>query len=155
MRGKSATNLAILLALAAAVGGAIALKNKGPQAGGQAVPVEQAGDAEGSQEASLGADAPFRGIPRFLDLGAGNCIPCKKMMPVMDELRREYPDTLEVVYVDIRHDRSASKRFGLRLIPTQIFFDGQGKELFRHMGFIAKEGILAKWKELGFDLAGN
>ena len=62
---------------------------------------------------------------------------------------------MEVVYVDLRNDRSAAKRYGIRMIPTQIFYDGEGKELFRREGFIAKEDILAKWKELGVDLAKN
>jgi thioredoxin 1 len=38
------------------------------------------------------------------------------------------------------------------VIPTQIFYDADGRDLFRHVGFFAKEDILAKWKELGVEL---
>jgi thioredoxin 1 len=46
----------------------------------------------------------------------------------------------------------AGKPYGIEVIPTQIFYDAEGKELFRHVGFFAKEDILAKWKELGIEL---
>jgi thioredoxin 1 len=91
-------------------------------------------------------------LPRLLDLGAGKCIPCKKMAPILDELKEEYAGSLEVVFIDVWQDRSAAEKYGIEAIPTQIFFDPSGKELFRHEGFYAKEDILAKWKELGFDL---
>jgi thioredoxin 1 len=38
------------------------------------------------------------------------------------------------------------------VIPTQIFYDAAGRELFRHEGFFGKDDILAKWKELGVSL---
>jgi len=43
--------------------------------------------------------------------------------------------------------------YNIKLIPTQIFYDPSGKEVFRHEGFFGKADILAKWKELGVDLA--
>ena len=88
----NAVKLLIVVALAGAVGGAIALKGKtsANSEGGQAIPVEQAGEGDGSHAPGIGADAPFRGLPRFLDLGAGNCVPCKMMMPILEELRAEY-----------------------------------------------------------------
>lgn len=92
------------------------------------------------------------GIPRLIDLGADKCIPCKLMMPVMAELTKEYQGQLEVVFIDVWKDRNAGKPYGIQLIPTQIFYDAAGKELFRHEGFMAKKDILAKWKELGVEL---
>jgi thioredoxin 1 len=92
------------------------------------------------------------GLPRLLDLGAGKCIPCKKMAPILEELKEEYAGSLEVVFIDVWQDHSAGEKYGIRSIPTQIFYDPSGKELFRHEGFFAKEDILAKWKELGVDV---
>jgi thioredoxin 1 len=74
------------------------------------------------------------------------------MAPILEELKKEYVGSLEVVFIDVWQDRSAGERYGIQLIPTQIFFDSSGKELFRHEGFFAKEDILAKWKELGVDI---
>lgn len=92
------------------------------------------------------------GLPRLVDLGAGKCIPCKKMAPILEELKEEYAGALEVVFIDVWQDRSAGDKYGIQMIPTQIFYDASGKELFRHEGFFAKEEILAKWKELGIAL---
>lgn len=95
------------------------------------------------------------GLPVLLDLGAGKCIPCKMMAPILDELGEQYAGSMEVVFIDVWKDNEAGKRYGIQSIPTQIFFDAEGKELFRHEGFISKEDILAKWKELGVDISKN
>jgi thioredoxin 1 len=92
------------------------------------------------------------GRPRLLDLGATTCIPCKKMMPVLKELKVEYEGRLDVEFVDVWKIPGAANQFGIKSIPTQIFFDTTGKELFRHQGFFAKDEILRKWHELGVDL---
>ena len=74
------------------------------------------------------------------------------MFPVLDELKKEYAGKLEVEFIDVWKNPDAGKPYGIEVIPTQIFYDANGKELFRHIGFFAKEDILAKWKELGVDL---
>ena len=91
-------------------------------------------------------------IPRLVDLGANKCIPCKMMAPILEELKKEYAGRLLVEFIDVWQTPDAGKKFNINLIPTQIFLDGNGKELFRHEGFFAKKEILAKWKELGIDL---
>jgi thioredoxin 1 len=92
-------------------------------------------------------DAPA--LPRLVDLGAGKCIPCKQMKPILAELTQEYAGQFTVVFIDVWENKAAGEPYGIRLIPTQIFFAADGKELFRHEGFMAKKDILAKWKELG------
>ena len=90
--------------------------------------------------------------PRLVDLGADKCIPCKMMAPILSELEKEYAGQFEVVFIDVWKKREEGARYGIQLIPTQIFFDASGKELFRHEGFYAKKDILAKWAELGVKL---
>jgi thioredoxin 1 len=75
------------------------------------------------------------------------------MAPILDELRAEQAGKLDVIFIDVWEDRQAGRDYGINLIPTQIFFDTAGKEQFRHEGFMSKEDILAKCKELGFQLA--
>ena len=96
--------------------------------------------------------APTQKPPRLVDLGAKSCVPCKMMAPILEELRNEYKGKLQVEFIDVWEDRSAGDQYRIRVIPTQIFFDPSGKELFRHVGFISKEDILSKWQELGFNL---
>jgi thioredoxin 1 len=77
------------------------------------------------------------------------------MKPTLDELKVEYADRFETVFIDVWENQQAGAQYGIRMIPTQIFFDADGKELFRHEGFFSKDDILAKWKELGFALEGE
>jgi len=93
-------------------------------------------------------------LPRLIDLGANKCIPCKQMVPVLEALKTDYAGRLEVVFIDVWENREAGKEYGIRLIPTQIFYDATGRELFRHEGYWSKEAILAKFKELSVGLGG-
>ena len=90
-------------------------------------------------------------LPRLVDLGAGKCIPCKKMAPILEELKKEYAGRMEVEFIDVWKNPDAGKAYGIEMIPTQIFYDASGTELFRHTGFFGKEDILGKWKELGVE----
>jgi len=91
-------------------------------------------------------------LPRLVDLGAGKCIPCKQMKPILAELTRDYADQFTVVFIDVWENREVGPKYGIRMIPTQIFYGADGKELARHEGFFAKKDILAKWKELGVEV---
>lgn len=93
-------------------------------------------------------------LPRLVDLGAKQCIPCKKMAPILEALEKEYSGTLDVDFIDVWLKENAKKaeEYGIKSIPTQIFISAEGKELWRHEGYISKDGILEKWKELGVEL---
>ena len=94
-----------------------------------------------------------KALPKLLDLGAKKCVPCRKMAPILEELTEEYKGVFEVEFVDVwlPENKERAARHGVRAIPTQIFFDAEGKELWRHEGFISKDDILKKWSELGYD----
>jgi len=89
-----------------------------------------------------------KGKPVLLELGSHSCVPCKKMMPILLELASEQNNFI-VSFVDVKALEGKSEQYSIELIPTQIFFDKDGNELFRHVGFYPKEDILIKWKELG------
>ncbi|HCU22195.1 MAG TPA: thioredoxin [Candidatus Atribacteria bacterium] len=91
-------------------------------------------------------------LPRFLELGADQCVPCKMMQPILEELRREYSGQLQVDFIDVWKDPKQSQQFAVSSIPTQIIFDAQGEEVFRHIGFFPKDQILKKFEELGMSL---
>lgn len=92
------------------------------------------------------------GRPLLLDLGAGKCVPCRMMAPILDELKEEYAGRFDVEFIDVWENPDAAAQYGIRAIPVQIFFDADGQELYRHQGFFAKDGILKKWEDLGVDL---
>ena len=88
-------------------------------------------------------------LPVLLQLGSHQCPPCRKMMPILDGLRAEYAGKFRIRYIDVWKDRAAGAKYGARAIPTQIFYDSKGRELYRHTGFLPKKDILAIWKSLG------
>jgi thioredoxin 1 len=93
-----------------------------------------------------------QGLPLLVDVGADQCIPCKMMAPILEELKKEYAGILRVEFVDVWKNPEAGNKYGVRGIPTQIFYDASGKELGRHMGFISKAGILKTFEKLDIPL---
>ena len=139
--------VAIVLVLVAAVAGAFYLKER------SGAPEADANTANGSDASAVDSqkEQSRTDLPRLVDLGAGKCIPCKLMAPILEELRKEYRGKFDVVFIDVWKDRSAGSKYRVRVIPTQIFYDAEGTERFRHEGFYSKEDILGKWKELGIN----
>lgn len=145
---KKFTNGIVIVVLLGAVAAVVAVKHLRKQEGcvagvcvTQTNPVVQASGLEQKT-----------GLPRLVDLGADKCIPCKMMAPILEEMKKTYAGQLDVEFIDVWQNQSAGEKFGIRVIPTQIFFSSDGKELFRHEGFFAKEDMLAKWKEFGVEL---
>ena len=164
---KTPIKIAIVTALGLAIAGAVILKKEKSSGSSPDVRSNSATAASGSCcaplaiPASLHSNSPSGAgvaagtnlsLPRLVDLGAGKCIPCKMMAPILEEMRKDYAGKLRVDFIDVWQDPDAGKAFNINLIPTQIFFDSNGKELFRHEGFLSKEDILGKWKELGVNL---
>jgi len=85
----------------------------------------------------------------MLELGSVGCIPCEQMKPVMQKLRETYTDKLEVIFIDVRQDNKTGRRFGVFVIPVQVFLDKNGKEFHRHMGFYPYEEIVLMLKKAG------
>ncbi len=77
----------------------------------------------------------------FLELGSTNCIPCKQMQQVMKSIETRYAGQVNVIFHDVMKDRSISQKYGIKLIPTQVFLDTNGKEIMRHEGFFPEEEI--------------
>ncbi len=107
-------------------------------------------ETSGEEQAPRAASSES-GVPTLIDLGADKCVPCKMMAPILEELKEEYAGRMEVQFIDVWKNRDKAAEYGMQMIPTQIFYDEDGNELFRRSGFIGKEDILAKWRELGYD----
>lgn len=112
-------------------------------------PTDQAGKS--SNPGSKIQAERVKKLPTLVDLGKGTCIPCKKMKPILDELKTEYQGKAIVEVIDLRYDRGAALKYGIRLIPTQIFYDADGSEVYRHEGFMDKQSIIEKFAEMGVD----
>jgi thioredoxin 1 len=87
----------------------------------------------------------------FIELGSVNCVPCKMMQPIMEEIENEYAGQVKVVFHDVWKEEGQpyAREYGIRVIPTQIFLDKDGKEYFRHEGFFPKEELVRILKQKG------
>ncbi|OGC43407.1 hypothetical protein A2Y85_07640 [candidate division WOR-3 bacterium RBG_13_43_14] len=108
-----------------------------------------------AQEA-LVADNPLSkalksGKPVVADFGRGTCVPCKMMEPLLKELQQEFAGKAAILILDVGEYATLSRQYGVRMIPTQIFFDSNGKELHRHEGFMSKENLIAQLKKMGVE----
>ncbi|HEY6007321.1 MAG TPA: thioredoxin family protein [Geobacteraceae bacterium] len=89
------------------------------------------------------------GKPAVIDLGARTCIPCRKMAPILESLAGEYGGRASVLFIDVHEDQAAARKFRVQMIPTQIFFNAQGKEVNRHVGFLDRAAIIRELKAAG------
>ena len=156
---SNTAKIAIVICLLLSVGVVIAVKRKTARSSPDESSMRPASrlkepQTTTTQDAGKPAQTRPKPLPRLLDLGAGRCIPCKLMAPILEELKRQYAGRLEVEFIDVWKDPEAGRRYGIRLIPTQIFYDASGREVFRHEGFMSRDAILGKWAELGTDLSG-
>ncbi len=92
---------------------------------------------------------PVKGMVTMIDLGAKKCIPCKMMAPIMEKMEKIYKGKAVIAFIDVWEHREPVNRFGIRAIPTQIFFDKNGKEVYRHAGFMPEKAIVAQLEKIG------
>jgi len=92
---------------------------------------------------------PVKGMVTMIDLGAKKCIPCKMMAPIMEKMERKYKGKAAVVFIDVWEHREQAARFRIRAIPTQIFFNAVGEEVYRHVGFLAEKDIVSQLEKMG------
>jgi len=97
------------------------------------------------------SDVPIQGMVTMVDLGAKKCIPCKMMAPIMEKMEKVYKEKAAIVFIDVWEHREQASRFNIRAIPTQIFFDRDGKEVYRHLGFMSEKDIVQQLTKMGVD----
>jgi thioredoxin 1 len=94
-------------------------------------------------------EVPVKGMVTMVDLGAHSCIPCKMMAPILQKLEKKYQGKAAIVFLDVWKDKKPARTFGVRAIPTQIFFDKEGNEVYRHEGFMSENDIITQLENMG------
>lgn len=94
-------------------------------------------------------EVPVKNMVTMVDLGARSCIPCKMMAPILEKLEKIYAGRAAIIFIDVWEDRGKAREFGIESIPTQIFYDKNGKEVYRHQGFLPEEAIIAQLDKMG------
>ena len=95
------------------------------------------------------SELPVNGMVTMIDLGAEKCIPCKMMAPIMARLEKVYAGRAAIVFIDVWKNKEQVGRFGIRAIPTQVFFNENGIEVYRHVGFMSEEDIVTQLEKMG------
>lgn len=95
---------------------------------------------------------PVKGMVTMVDLGADQCVPCKMMAPILEKLRKAYEGKAAIIFIDVWKNNDEARRFGIRAIPTQIFYDSTGREAGRHVGFMSEKEIVDQLAKMGVRL---
>ncbi|MDI6796722.1 MAG: thioredoxin family protein [Desulfatibacillaceae bacterium] len=140
-RKKLRTNAVLVVLVLAAIGAVVSqLESWQRPKGEPALP---------ALESHFQGPLPVPGMVTMVDLGADACIPCKLMAPILAKLEKAYADKAAIVFIDVWKDRQAARQFGIRIIPTQIFYDENGREVLRHEGFLDEKSIVEQLGKLG------
>lgn len=92
---------------------------------------------------------PVKGRVTMIDLGAKKCIPCKMMAPILVRLTKAYKEKADIVFIDVWENKEPAQRFKIKAIPTQIFFNESGEEVYRHVGFLDEKSIVEQMTRMG------
>ena len=96
-------------------------------------------------------EAPVPGMVTVASFGARNCVPCRLMVPIREELQREYEGRVAIVFIDLHRHFELIDHYAIQVIPTLIFYDQNGNEAKRHIGFMDKKSIEAEMAKLGVE----
>jgi thioredoxin 1 len=92
---------------------------------------------------------PVKGMVTMVDLGADQCVPCRMMAPILEKLKKTYEGKAAIIFIDVWKNTDEARRYGIRAIPTQIFFDVNGREASRHVGFMSEKEIIDQLTKMG------
>jgi thioredoxin 1 len=149
---KAPLKILIVIAVGVLVAAAIALKERPAAGPPAAIPGSPTATATATAiNSSSPVIASTAKLPRLVDLGAKKCIPCKMMAPILADLQENFSSHFVTEFIDVWENPAAGREYGVEMIPTQIFYDAEGRERYRHVGFLGKEDILAQWKALGVE----
>jgi thioredoxin 1 len=106
------------------------------------------------EQAVLAKDNPVEkarssGRPALVDFGSTGCVPCEMLAPILETLKEKYAGKLNVLFIHVGQEQVLAARYGVQSIPTQFFYDKNGKEVFRHTGFWPQAEIEKKLAEMG------
>jgi len=94
---------------------------------------------------------PVKGMVTMIDLGAKKCVPCKMMAPIMEKMEKKYEGKAAIVFIDVWENKDQATQYGVKVIPTQIFYDETGKETYRHVGFFSEKAIVGVLHSMGVE----
>jgi thioredoxin 1 len=86
-------------------------------------------------------------VPVLVDFWATWCGPCQMIAPVLDEIAKEQGDAIRIVKVDVDQNQTIADRFGVRNVPTLLFFKG-GEVRDQVVGVTSKADLVSRLNAL-------
>lgn len=96
-------------------------------------------------------ELPVKGMVTMIDLGRKTCTQCKMMAPILERLEKEYRGKAAIVFINLIDYPEQQYKYKLKALPTQVFFDPAGEEIYRHVGFMSEEDIVAQLNKMGVE----
>jgi thioredoxin 1 len=94
---------------------------------------------------------PVKGTVTMIDLGRKTCVMCKRMAPILEKLEKEYEGKAAIVFINLQEHPEQQYIYRLKALPTQIFFNPEGEEVYRHVGFMSEKDITAQLNKMGVE----
>ena len=109
-------------------------------------------NASASEESKDDLDElPVKGMVTMIDLGKKTCTQCKMMAPILERLEKEYRGKAAIIFINLIDYPEQQYKYKLKALPTQIFFNPAGEEVYRHVGFMGEEDIVAQLNKMGVE----
>ncbi len=106
--------------------------------------------SESQEKKSTQVISKSKSLPRLWDFGSENCIPCKTMMGILNPMMQEFTGKVDIRIINVYKEQALANQYRIQVIPTQVFMDTTGQELYRHVGVLLRDSILNKFTEFGF-----
>ena len=97
----------------------------------------------------LSDEACKAGKPLIVDFGMTRCVQCIEQAKTMEELKATVGDRVLLKFVHVGKEAELADAYKVLLIPTLVFFGARGLEVFRNVGQMKHDEMLAKARELG------
>ncbi len=91
------------------------------------------------------------GMVTMVNFGTDNCLPCRMMKPVIKKLKSKFDKKASILFINIEQHRETAFKYGIKTVPVQIFYDQDGREVFRHVGYFDYESSLEQFRKLNVD----
>ncbi|MCR1933090.1 thioredoxin family protein [Clostridium tepidum] len=101
------------------------------------------------KEKSADYEANIGKMPVLLELGSPTCGPCRKMTPIINEIKKEYKNKLDTHIIDLTKNPEFGEKYKVSVVPTQVFLDKSGKVFLTHEGMLTKDEIIDIINKMG------
>jgi len=81
-----------------------------------------------------------KGKPYFLEVGSDSCYSCQIMGRMLYKVVQKHPE-YNIHFINVKKERYAAYTMQIRMIPTQIIYDKNGKEVYRHIGVLSSDEL--------------